>query len=136
VRGFTLIEVMVVVAVVAILAAVALPSYAWYLQRARVPPALDALSSYFTRMEQRFQDTGTYANGTACAVAVPAADNFTITCAISGAGTGFTATATGSGPVAGYAYTIDDDGVRATTAHPKGVPPTACWSIKGATCDA
>ena len=69
-RGFTLIELMVTVAVVAILASIALPSYSAYLQRSRVPAALDGLSSYATRMEQRYQDVGNYATGTACAVAV------------------------------------------------------------------
>jgi hypothetical protein len=35
----------------------------------------------------------------------------------------------------GYAFTIDHQGTRSTTAHPKGVPASACWSIKGVTCD-
>jgi len=134
-RGFTLIELMVAMAIVAILAAVALPSYSAYVKRSRVPPALDGLSSYAVRMEQRFQDAGSYANSGACAVAVPTVTNFTVTCVISGSGTGFTATATGSGVMAGYTYTIDYQGTRNTTAHPKGTPPTACWTTRGATCD-
>jgi type IV pilus assembly protein PilE len=134
-RGFTVIEVMVALAIVAILAAVAVPSYSSYVQRSRVPVALDALSSYATRMEQRFQDVGSYANAGACAVAVPTASNFALSCAISGGGAGYTATATGSGPMLGYAFTIDHQGTRSTTAHPKGVPASACWSIKGVTCD-
>jgi type IV pilus assembly protein PilE len=100
-RGFTLIELMVTVAIVGILAAVAVPSYSAYIQRSRVPPALDGLSAYFTRMEQRFQDSGNYANGAACGVALPTAANFTITCALSNGTQGFTATATGSGAMAG-----------------------------------
>ncbi len=134
-RGFTLIELMVVVAVVAILAAVAVPGYGAYVQRSRVPVALDALSAFYTRMEQRYQDVGNYANGSACAVAVPTAANFTVSCALTNSGQGFTATATGSGQMAGYGYTINHSGVRATTAHPKGVPASTCWSVRGATCD-
>ena len=133
--GFTLIELMVTVAIVAILSSIALPSYSTYIQRSRVPVALDNLSAYATRMEQRYQDTGSYGAAT-CGVAVPGSvDNFTLTCAISGAGQGFTATATGAGRMAGYGYTINHNGVRVTTAHPRGVPGTNCWSTRGTTCD-
>ena len=137
-RGFTLIEVMVTVAIIGILASVALPSYSAYLQRSKVPTGLDSLGAYFTRMEQRYQDTGNYYNAasTACGVAVPTGvQNFTVACAITSAGQGFTATATGSGALAGYTYTITHQGTRATTAHPKGVPSTSCWSTKGTVCD-
>ena len=133
-RGFTLIEVMVTVAIVAILASIALPSYSAYVQRSRVPPALDALSSYYTRMEQRYQDTGNYANGTACAIALPTVSNFSVSCALAG-NQAYTATATGSGSMNGYTYTINQQGVRRTTAHPKGTPSTNCWTIRGSTCD-
>ena len=135
-RGFTLIEVLIVVAIVAILASIAMPSYTAYIQRSRVPAGLDALQSYFTRMEQRFQDAGSYANGTACALAVPTVQHYTVSCAITGGGTGYTATAAGSGTLSGYTYTINSTGTRATTAHPKGVPSGNCWSIKGSSCDA
>jgi type IV pilus assembly protein PilE len=134
-RGFTLIELMVAVAIVAILASVALPSYSNYVQRSRVPAALEGLNSYATRMEQRFQDGGSYAAAGACAVAVPTVANFTVACALVGGGTGYTATATGSGPMAGYTYTINHLGARVTTAHPKGVPAQNCWSTRGSTCD-
>jgi type IV pilus assembly protein PilE len=134
-QGFTLIEVMVTVAIVSILASIALPAYSAYMQRSRVPVALDGLSAYATRMEQRYQDVGNYANGTACWAAVPTVTNFTVACALSNSGQGFTATATGSGTMAGYAYTINNLGIRVTTAHPNGVPATNCWSTRGATCD-
>jgi type IV pilus assembly protein PilE len=136
-RGFTLIELMITVAVVSLLAAVALPSYSAYVTRSRVPVALEGLSNYATRMEQGFQDMGTYANtaATACMVAVPTVAHFTLTCALSGGGTGFTATATGAGPMVGYTYTIDHQGTRVTTAHPKGTPGTNCWTTKGAVCE-
>jgi type IV pilus assembly protein PilE len=138
--GFTLIEVMIAVAIVAILAAIALPAYTAYIFRSRIPAGLDALTAYQTRMEQRYQDVGHYANADAsgCALAAPAADNFAITCAL-GAGADanqhFTATATGSGPVNGVVYTVDEQGTRKTTAHPKGLPATNCWTLRGITCD-
>ncbi len=135
-RGFTLIELMVVVAIVAILAAIAMPAYGWYLQRSRVPAALDGLSASYTRMEQRFQDTGSYADGTACGITLPTVPNFTLSCTQSNSGQSFLLTATGAGPVDGYIYTIDQQGLRRTTAHPKGTPTADCWSSKGGICDA
>lgn len=136
-RGFTLIELMIAVAVVAILTAIALPNYSAYVMRARVPPGLDALTSTATRLEQRYQDTGNYANAGACGVTLPTATNFTVTCALGGGATAnqsFTLTATGTGVMNGYAYTVTSAGVRNTTAHPKGTA-TGCWSIRGSSCD-
>lgn len=135
-RGFTLIELMVAVAILGILSAVAVPAYTGYVQRSRVPPGLEALSSYHVRMEQRFQDAGSYANGSDCAVAAPAAGtlaNFDFACRLTSAG--FTATVTGRGPLAGYQYGIDEQGTRNTLAHPKGGALAGCWSLRGGTCD-
>jgi len=131
-RGFTIVELMIAVGIVAILAAIAVPSYIAYVQRSRVPAGLDALNAYAARMEQAYQDSGSY-GAAGCTPTLPTATNFTITCA-SGGNT-YTATATGSGPMSGYVYTINDQGVRRTTAHPKGVPAANCWSMRGSVCD-
>jgi type IV pilus assembly protein PilE len=131
--GFTLIEVMITVGIVAILASLALPSYTAYIQRGRVPAALDALGSFYTRMEQRYQDTGNYGT-TACSLIPAAATNFTLSCTLTDSGQGFTATATGSGSMANYEYTITHRGARATTAHPKG-GNNNCWTTRGNSCD-
>jgi len=87
--GFTLIEVMIVVAIVAILAAVALPSYADYVLRSKLTEAFNALSDSRVKMEQSYQDNRRYAKtalGTDCPdIIVSSQSNlkyFTIVCAV------------------------------------------------------
>ena len=133
-RGFTLIELMVTAGIIALIAGFALPAYTAYINRSRVPAALEALTAYATRMEQSYQDRGNY-GASACSITAPTVANFTVTCALTGSGQGYTATATGSGLMAGFTYTIDHTGTRNTSAHPNGTPSAACWSIKGSVCD-
>lgn len=67
-RGFTLIEVMIVVLIVGILAAVALPSYQDSVVKSRRAEAKAALLDLQNRMERYFIDKNTYA--TACITGV------------------------------------------------------------------
>ena len=64
-----MIEVMIVVAIVAILAAIALPNYADYVKRGKIIEATSALSDLRTRYEQFFLDNRTYVGG--CLVIKP-----------------------------------------------------------------
>src|SRR5437867_53900 len=59
--GFTLIEVMIVVAIVGVLAAIALPNYSDYVKRGKITEATSALAEVRTRYEQWFLDNRTYA---------------------------------------------------------------------------
>lgn len=108
-NGFTLIEVMVVVAIVAILASIALPAYREYVQRSQIPEATSALSSSQARMENYFQDNRTYVGGP-CPTGTT---HFTFDCGAPTATT-FTHTANGQGNMAGFSYSINQNGVQAS----------------------
>jgi type IV pilus assembly protein PilE len=138
-RGFTLIEVMITVAIIGILSAIALPMYSDYIRRGRIPEAISNLAGTQVRLEQYFQDAKSYLNGTACGVAAPVAGkyfNFSYTVCNA---TAYTLQASGYGSMAGFNYTIDQDGNKATlTGLPSGwTPPSPnnCWvTNKGGAC--
>lgn len=118
-RGFTLIELMIAVAIVAILAAIAYPAYREHVRRGYVPEATSALGQGRIAMEQWFQDNRTYV-GAPCPANTP---RFAFNCATTA--TTFTITATGQGPMAGFVYTIDEANARASQT-PWG-NNDACW---------
>ena len=146
--GFTLIELMITLAIVGILAAIALPAYADYIRRGRIPEATSSLAGIQVRMEQYFQDQKSYyASGstTACGlaslptVAAGTAKFFNISCAPLTAGTTYLLTAAGAGPMTGFNYTVDQDG--AQTSSVTGVSTAwnsavkNCWIVnKGGAC--
>lgn len=126
-KGFTLIEMMVVVAIIAILAAIALPAYTDYVRRGKIPEATTGLAQARIGLEQWFQDNRTYVGGPCPAVT----KYFTFVCNTAAAT--FDITATGTGDMTSFSYTVDQTNAR-TSATPWGNGAT-CWiARKGDTC--
>ena len=73
-RGFTLIEVMITIAVVAILASVALPSYRGYVVRTQRAAATACLAEMAQFMERVYVSNLRYDQNNGAATALPAAD--------------------------------------------------------------
>lgn len=141
--GFTLVELMVTVAIIGILAAVGVPAYTDYVRRGQMPEATSALSDYRIKMEQYFLDNRAY-GGAACAdgANAPNWSNFPVTIAhftyscLLDANLGYVITATGSsGQAVGTAYTVAGDGSMSTTQFKgQAVSGKACWLVKGDEC--
>jgi len=122
-KGFTLIELMIVVAIIGILAAVALPAYQDYTIRAKVSELILAASSAKTALSEKFQTdpanitgfgTGATINviGKIATALVDVAGTIVITGAAASSSTGASVTVT-------------------MTATPNSVTGTMTWSCVG-----
>lgn len=137
-RGFTLMELMIVIAIIGILAGVALPAYNDYVMRGRLAEAFGELASMRAKLEQYFLDNRRYSG--ACApgttAPLPAGKYFTYGCALTDSTYTVTATGVAAEGTGGFAYTINEANVRATTAAPAGYNTSAtCWiTKKGESC--
>jgi len=147
--AFTLIELMVTVAIVAILAAVALPSYTQFVTRGKIQEGTSSLLAMRTKMELFFQDNRTYVG--ACVAGTTASlpaglKYFTITCPVLDAGPPqrYVVQIDGLGAdLAGLTMTIDQANVRRTVSVPAGwtippgdpsatppIPAGQCWTTR------
>ena len=143
--GFTLIELMMTLAILAILAAIAIPSYSDFIMRGRLTDAHAKLGDLRGQMERYFLDNRTYQDttGVLCGIddaainmtATYNADggrSFDIACA-AGTATTYTLTATGRAAkgMNGFVFTVNQNNAR-TSVGPSPWPTSAvnCWFVR------
>ena len=152
VQGFTLIELMITVVIIAVIAAIAVPNYTDYVTRSKFTEAHGQLSDLRVKMEQYFMDNRRYsttAAGGTCGIpggntpTTGGTKYFTYTCASSSPNAAgdqqFVVTATGvvAQGLSGIAYTINHANAR-TTAVTASTPMAdkgyaangTCWVVK------
>ena len=133
-KGFTLIELMITVAIIAILAGVAMPAYTDYVIRGKLQEATSGLSAGRVRMEQFYQDNRTYVGGP-CPEATA---NFTYDCATAApTATTYLIAVTGKDNLSEFSYSIDQANAKKTVStYPGwGDANANCWIVKkGGSC--
>jgi type IV pilus assembly protein PilE len=143
--GFTIIELMVAVAIVAVLAAIGYPSYTDYTRRGKIAEALSTLAEARAKLEQFYLDNRTYVGADATPLLPCGIDAlnkgkkyFTTTCTALGGGT-YTVTAQGNAAegMGAFTYTIDQANTRASavTGLSGWTGNTQCWvTRRGGVC--
>lgn len=136
-RGFTLIEVIIVMAILAILAAIAIPNYTEYVQRGRRADAKAVLLQIAQWQERRRTETNSYATATAD---IPAglrtvqsggATTYNVTVNAGATATTYTLTATRAGSMAADPcgdFTVTNLGVRGNVNLGGGRTSDGCWA--------
>lgn len=129
-NGFTLIEVMIVVAIVGILSAIAYPSYAEYIRRGHRAEARAGLLQAAQWLERAATATGTYPLTAAFPANLKTVPNNRYDIAVVSDGATFTLTATPKGAQTGDKcgnYTVTNTGLRGAKGATTGDIVTECW---------
>jgi len=140
-KGFTLVELMIVVVIVGILASIGIPAYSNYVLRGKLTEASTELAGMRVKLEQYYQDNRTYVGGCAAGTVAPLPSGtkyFTYTCPTLTA-SAFTVTANGveTQGTGDFVFTIDQNNTKQTTDAPAdwGTMPVNCWITKqGESC--
>ena len=131
--GFTLIELMIVVVVIGILSAIAMPAYTDYVKRGKAAEATSTLADMRIKMEQFFQDNRTYIGGPCTPTST--VKFFTYSCSSGPTATAYILQAAGNATesMGSFNFTVDQGNAKTSTFD--GTVGATCWlTKKGGTC--
>ncbi|MFZ3086525.1 MAG: type IV pilin protein [Methylotenera sp.] len=136
--GFTLIELMIVVAIIGILAGIALPAYTDYVKRGKAAEATSTLADLRVKMEQYFQDNRTYVGADLlvpgpCSPPAGSVKYFTYSCVVGPATYTISAAPAAGQGMSGFAFGINQANAKTSTFD--GTVGATCWlTSKTGTC--
>ena len=120
-RGFTFLELMIVIAVVVLLLGIAVPAYQDFVVRSKLQSGTEGLSALRGLLVQVYADNRSYRtlDDSACRIATYPTEHFDLDCTAT-SDTAYLLTATsqanqGLRSAGDYVYTLDSEGIRDTT---------------------
>lgn len=132
-RGFTLVELMITLAIVSILGTIAYPMYTGYVQRSRRSDAWQALNTAQAQMEQCYAQYFAYNNAACTVTAASPSGYYQVQIASGTSASAYTLTATPTNPglqtadTSCSSFSVGNGGIRSSLNAQGADSSNTCW---------